>query len=71
MLMASASSWAASDDVIPVEKYQPPIVEQYPPGSSHGWNMERPLVNNGLNLFAAKATLIKVHRCSLSNVIRL
>ena len=53
LLMASASSWAASDDVIPVEKYQPPIVELYPPGSSHGWKMERPLVNNGLNLFAA------------------
>jgi hypothetical protein len=53
LCFASASSWAVSDDVIAVQKYQPPIVEQIAPASSHGWNMERPLVNNGLNLFSS------------------
>jgi len=43
----------ASDDVIPVEKFQPVITAQFAPERPHGWELERPLVAYGMNLFTA------------------
>ena len=43
----------ASDDLIPVEKFQPAITAQFAPERPHGWELERPLVAYGMNRFAA------------------
>ena len=51
--IATTSSWAASDDVIAIEKAQPPITVEFAPSQPHGWAIERHLVRNGLNIFAA------------------
>lgn len=49
----AVQSLAASDDVIPVEKFQPTITETFAPEAPHGWNLDRHLRRNGLNMFAS------------------
>ena len=51
--MAATSSWAASNDVIAVEKAQPPITVEFAPEKPHGWSIDRHLTRNGLNMFAS------------------
>ena len=42
-----------TDDVIAIEKAQPPITVEFAPERPHGWNIEGLLIKNGLNMFAA------------------
>ena len=51
--IAPLQAMAAADDVIPVEKFQPPITTEFAPERPHGWSFEGPMMRNGMNLFAA------------------
>ena len=50
---AASMSCYASDDVIPIEKFQPAITVQFAPERPNGWELERPMAAYGMNLFAA------------------
>jgi dienelactone hydrolase len=53
LIAVSATAVHAGKDIIQVEKFQPPIVVQTAPERHHGWNLDRNLTRNGLNLFDA------------------
>jgi dienelactone hydrolase len=64
---ASAISLAAGDDVIAIEKAQPPITVEFAPEKPHGWNIDRHLTKNGLNMFAANVPSYNGHGKLLSS----
>lgn len=53
LVAVSATAVHAGEDIIPVEKFQPPITVEFAPERPHGWELERPMMAYGMNLFAA------------------
>jgi hypothetical protein len=44
LIAVSATAAHAGEDIIPVEKFQPPITVDFAPERPHGWELERPMM---------------------------